>query len=161
MIGAGSRGRQYAGYAGQYPKALTIVGVSDIQEKRKLAMAKQFNIPAEHQFGDWSEVFKHQKFADAVIISTPDDLHYQPCMKALEMGYDVLLEKPIAQTAQECYNIAAQARKYDRIVGVCHVLRYAPYFIALKKLIDSGALGEVMSIQHFEPIAYHLSLIHI
>lgn len=155
VIGAGSRGRTYAGYAGRYPESLTIVGVSDIQEQRRLDMAQRFHIPAEHQFGDWSEVFKHPKFADAVIISTPDDLHYRPCMKALEMGYDVLLEKPIAQTAEECRHIAAQAEKYGRIVGVCHVLRYAPYFIALKKLIDSGALGEVVSILHFEPIAYH------
>lgn len=155
VIGAGSRGRTYAGYAGQYPQALTIVGVSDIKEERKLALANQFDIPVEHQFGDWSEVFKKTKFADAVIISTPDDLHYAPCMKALEMGYDVLLEKPIAQTAKECYDISIQAKKHNRIVGVCHVLRYAPYFIALKKLIDSGVLGEVVSIQHFEPIAYH------
>ena len=42
--------------------------------------------------------FNRPKFADAVIISTPDDLHYAPCIKALEMGYDVLLEKPIAPT---------------------------------------------------------------
>lgn len=155
VIGAGSRGRTYAGYAGKYPKSLKIVGVSDILEDRKLAMARQFDVASEHQFGDWSEVFKVAKFADAVIISTPDDLHYKPCMKALEMGYDVLLEKPIAQTAQECKDIAAQAHRYNRIVGVCHVLRYAPYFIALKRLIDSGELGEVLSIQHFEPIAYH------
>lgn len=155
VIGAGSRGITYAGYANRYPKSLTIVGVSDILEERKRATAEQYNIPVEYQFGDWSEVFKKPKFADAVIISTPDDVHYQPCMKALEMGYDVLLEKPVAQTAKECYAIAAQARKYNRIVGVCHVLRYAPYFIALKKLIDSGTLGEVVSVQHFEPIAYH------
>ena len=155
VIGAGARGKTYAGYSQQYPKSLSIVGVSDILQERKLAMAKKYNIPAEHQFNDWSEVFTVPKFADAVIISTPDDLHYKPCMKALEMGYDVLLEKPIAQSAQECYDIAAQAKKYDRMVGICHVLRYAPYFIALKEILDSGVLGEVVSVQHFEAVRFH------
>lgn len=155
VIGAGSRGTTYAGYAAQYPKSFQIVGVSDINLERKLSLAKKYNIPEQNQFGDWSEVFEKKKLADAVIISTPDDLHYAPCMKALEMGYDVLLEKPIAQTAQECLNIAKQAKKYDRIVAVCHVLRYAPYFIALKEALDSGAIGEVVSVQHFEAVRYH------
>jgi predicted dehydrogenase len=154
VIGAGSRGSVYARYSGTYPKALSIVGVSDTLDNRKQAMAQRYHIPAENQFGDWSEVFTKPKFADAVIISTPDHLHYQPCMRALEMGYDVLLEKPIAQTAQECLDIQAQAAKYQRVVGVCHVLRYAPYFVALKETIDSGVIGDVVSMQHFEPVQY-------
>lgn len=155
VIGAGSRGTTYAGYAAQYPKSFKIVGVSDIKQERKLSMASKYEIPEQNQFNDWSEVFKKKKFADTVIISTPDNLHYKPCIKALEMGYDVLLEKPIAQTAQECLDIAIQAKKYDRIVAVCHVLRYAPYFIALKAAIDSGKIGEVVSLQHFEAVRYH------
>ncbi len=155
VIGAGSRGSTYAGYARQYPGSLTITGVSDIQEERRIHMAEAHQISGKYRFGDWSEVFKVPKFADAVIISTPDSLHYAPCMKALEMGYDVLLEKPIAQTIQQCYDIQQQAKKYNRIVGVCHVLRYAPYFLAMKNAIDSGAIGEIVSVQHFEPIRYH------
>jgi len=104
VIGAGSRGGTYAGYAIQYPGSLTIVGVSDINKERKNRMAAQHQIPEDQQFGDWSEVFKKPKFADAVIISTPDYLHFDPCMKALAMGYDVLLEKPVAQSVAECDN---------------------------------------------------------
>lgn len=155
VIGAGARGITYASYALQYPKSLKIVGVADIDKERKLTTAKNHDIPEENQFSDWSEVFKKKKFADAVIIATPDNLHYEPCMKALEMGYDVLLEKPIAQTAQECLNISAQAKKHDRVVGICHVLRYAPYFIALKEVLDAGTIGDVVSVQHFEAIRFH------
>lgn len=155
VIGAGARGITYAGYALQYPQSLSIVGVADIDPDRKQLMAQNHNIPVQHQFSDWSEVFKKKKFADTVIISTPDHLHYAPCMKALEMGYDVLLEKPIAQTAQECLDISRQAKKYDRVVGICHVLRYAPYFIALKEALDAGTIGEVVSVQHFEAIRFH------
>ena len=158
VIGAGNRGTRYSGYASSYPGSLNIVGVSDINEFRKNRMADRFNIPPEHRFGDWSDVFTVPRFADAVVISTPDDLHYEPCMKALEMGYHVLLEKPIAQSAKECTDILQQARKYDGIVAVCHVLRYAPYFRALRDVIMSDGIGTVLSIQHLEPIgALHMS----
>ena len=155
VIGAGSRGSVYASYSGQYPKALKIVGVADINAVRREQMAQEYNIAPEHRFSDWAEVFHLPKFADAVIIATPDNLHYQPCMQALAAGYDVLLEKPIAQTAKECTDILHQARKYGRLVGVCHVLRYAPYFRALKRVIDEGRVGDIVSIQHLEPVRFH------
>ena len=79
-------------------------------------------------------------------------------MQALAKGYDVLLEKPMAQTEQQCRNILAQVKKTGRIVAVCHVLRYAPYFIKLRKMIQSGAIGELISVNHFEPIEHiHMS----
>lgn len=152
IIGAGGRGNVYAQYADQYPGSLQIVGVSDINEFRREKMGDRFSVKASYRFGDWSEVFKQPKFADIVFITTPDNLHYEPCMKALEMGYHVLLEKPAAQTEKECTDILKQSRKYNRIVAICHVLRYAPYFKALKKTVDSGKIGELVSIQHLEPI---------
>ena len=154
VIGAGNRGRVYANYAKRFPEHLKIVGVSDILESRRLDMARKHDIPEENRFGHYREVFTRPKMADAVIISTPDNCHYEPCLKALELGYDVLLEKPMAQTEQECKDILAATRKYKRIVAVCHVLRYAPYFIALKKVVESGAIGELVSIQHYEPVRF-------
>ena len=154
VIGAGDRGGTYARYAKRFPEHLKIVGVSDIQEHRRHRMGDAHDIPQEHRLGHYNEVFEHPKFADVVIISTPDDRHFEPCMKALAMGYDVLLEKPVAQTEKECRAILKQAKKYNRIVAVCHVLRYAPYFVALKKVVESGAIGELVSVQHMEPIRY-------
>lgn len=154
VIGAGSRGKTYAKYASIFPKAMKVVGVSDTNEFRRRSMGEKHGIPEENRFGDFSEVFARPKFADAVVIATPDFLHYAPCMKALEMGYDVLLEKPAAQTEKECRAILAQAKKYDRIVALGHVLRYAPYFIALREVVRSGEIGDLVSIQHMEPIQY-------
>ena len=154
IIGAGNRGNTYARFFGMYPDEVKVVGVSDILEHRCRKMSDTHGVAPEHRFGDWSEVFKVPKFADAVVVSTPDDVHYGPCMKALEMGYDVLLEKPVAQTEKECKAILAQAHKYKRIVAVCHVLRYAPYFIALRQAVRSGAIGDIVSVQHMEPIQY-------
>ncbi len=154
VIGAGGRGRTYANYAQKFPNSMKVVGVADLNPDRRKAMAKKHNIPAENQFGHFNEALSKPKFADAVVIATPDNLHYEPCMKALELGYDVLLEKPVAPTEKECRAIMKQAHKYNRIVAVCHVLRYAPYFVALKQVVDSGAIGDLVSIQHFEPIRY-------
>ena len=155
VIGAGSRGRTYARYAEKFPKSMKVVGVADLNPHRREAMAKKHNIPAENQFAHFNDALSKAKFADAVVISTPDNLHYEPCMKALALGYDVLLEKPVAPTEKECRDIMKQAHKYNRIVAVCHVLRYAPYFVALKQVLESGAIGDLVNIQHFEPIAYH------
>ncbi|MBQ5690201.1 MAG: Gfo/Idh/MocA family oxidoreductase [Alistipes sp.] len=154
VIGAGSRGRTYARYAEKFPGSMKVVGVADLNPNRRSAMAKKHGIPKENQFAHFNDALSGKKIADAVVISTPDNLHYEPCMKALALGYHVLLEKPVAPTEKECRDILKQARKYDRIVAVCHVLRYAPYFVALKQVLDSGAIGDIVSIQHMEPIQY-------
>ncbi len=157
-LGAGSRGNTYGGFAVEYPGELDIIGVAEPIALRNERYAQKHNITAENRFNTWEDVFKRPKFADAVIITTPDNLHYGPCIAALKAGYDVLLEKPIAPTEQECRDILALAKKTGRIVGVCHVLRYAPYFIKLRELIHSGAIGELISIQHLEPIEHiHMS----
>ncbi|MEP7254933.1 MAG: Gfo/Idh/MocA family oxidoreductase, partial [Ferruginibacter sp.] len=156
--GAGNRGNVYGDFSIAYPDQLDIIGVAEPIAIRNERYTKKHNIKEENRFTTWEDVFKKPKFADAVIISTPDNLHYGPCMKALEMGYDVLLEKPISPSEKECRNILALAKQNGRIVAVCHVLRYAPYFVKLKEIIQSGVLGEICSIQHMEPIQHiHMS----
>jgi predicted dehydrogenase len=158
LIGAGHRGSIYAEYAVKNPREMNIVAVADPNSFRTQKMANIHKIIPAYCFSTWEDVFEKEKFADAVIIATPDQLHTAPCLKALEMGYDVLLEKPIAPTEEECRNILAKAKETGRIVGVCHVLRYTPYFRELKEILDANMIGEVISIQHLEPIEYiHMS----
>ncbi len=159
VCGAGNRGNVYGDFALTYPGKLDIVGVAEPISIRNERYTAKHAIKEENRFVTWEDVFKKPKFADAVIISTPDNLHYGPCMKALEMGYDVLLEKPISPSEKECRDILALAKKTGRIVAVCHVLRYAPYFIKLRELMQGGAIGEVVSVQHMEPIE-HLHMSH-
>ena len=157
-LGAGNRGNVYGNYAVQYPDDLKIVGVAEPIPIRNERYMKKHAIDKKNSFVTWEHVFDQPKFADAVIISTPDDLHYGPCMQALEMGYDVLLEKPISPSEKECRDILNLARKTGRIVAVCHVLRYAPYFEKLREIVAEGVLGKVVSMQHFEPIEHiHMS----
>ncbi|MBT8231868.1 MAG: Gfo/Idh/MocA family oxidoreductase [Saprospiraceae bacterium] len=158
VLGAGNRGNLYGNYGLHYPEQMNIVGVAEPIPLRIQRFSTQHNIEENKQFETWEHVFEQPKFADAVIITTPDDLHYGPCMKALEMGYDVLLEKPIAPTEIECRNILKLAKQTGRIVAVCHVLRYAPYFMKLRELVQNGSIGELISVQHFEPIEHiHMS----
>jgi predicted dehydrogenase len=158
-LGAGNRGNVYGGFSLAYADELDIVGVAEPIQVRKERYAKKHNIDPKNCFKTWEDVFLIPKLADAIIISMPDNLHFNACMKALESGYHVLLEKPIAQTEQECRDILAQAKKYKKIVAVCHVLRYAPYFIKLKQMINTGSIGQLISIQHLEPIS-HIHMAH-
>lgn len=154
LIGAGNRGNIYADYALLYPNELTIVGVADANAVRNGLFARKHGLNATNRFYAWEDVFKREKFADAVIIATPDNLHAEPCLKALEKGYDVLLEKPIATSEDACRLILETARATGKIVGVCHVLRYSPYFRQLKHILQSKVIGDIISVQHLEPIEY-------
>jgi predicted dehydrogenase len=157
-LGAGARGNVYGNYGVKFPNELKIVGVAEPIPIRNDRYAKKHSIPDKNRFVTWEHVFEQPKFADAIIITTPDHLHYGSCMQALDMGYDILLEKPISPTEQECRNILEKVNKTGRIVAVCHVLRYAPYFIKLRDMIRSGKIGELISVQHMEPIQHiHMS----
>lgn len=154
VIGAGNRGSTYSKYAQIHPDEMVISGVAEPIEERRKTFSELYSIPKNQQFRSWEQVFDRPRFADAVIISTPDNLHFGPAMKAMEMGYHVLLEKPISPTEEECQQIAAKAKEKGVMVAVCHVLRYSPYFKALKKIMEAGTLGEIMNIDHFEPVGY-------
>ncbi len=156
--GAGSRGNTYGNYALSFPDQIRIVGVAEPVQIRNERYAKKHSIRDENRFNTWEQVFDRPKWADVILITMPDHLHYEPCLRALSMGYDVLLEKPMAQTAEQCREIDRMVTRTGRIVGVCHVLRYAPYFIRMHQLVNSGAIGDLVSVQHLEPIEHiHMS----
>ena len=154
VVGAGARGNVYARYAKKYPSVMKVVGVADINPVRLESFAKAYDIPEDKCFKSVDEFFSVPKFCDIVIISTPDDAHYVPTMRALAAGYHVLMEKPMCQTEKECRDILAMTQKTGCIVAVCHVLRYAPYFVAMREAIRKEMIGDVVSVQHLEPIQY-------
>ena len=152
VLGAGSRGYMYSVCFSLLPEQYEIVGVADADPARVEKMRTAFNIPAENCFRSWEEILAQPKMADVCLIATVDNMHYYPALKAIELGYDLLLEKPVAQTAQECADIALAAQKKGVSVLVCHVLRYTDFFNAVKKEIMDGAIGDVMSVIHVEAV---------
>ncbi|MBM4161817.1 MAG: Gfo/Idh/MocA family oxidoreductase [Ignavibacteria bacterium] len=158
VLGAGSRGNVYAGYSQRFPDELKIVGVAEPIELRRKRFSEKYQIPEKYQWVTWEHALQIPKFADVLIITTPDHLHYGPAMDGLPLGYDLLLEKPIAQTWSQCKEIFQLADKNKRVVAICHVLRYSPYFRKMKEVASSGVLGDIVSIQHLEPVEHiHMS----
>jgi predicted dehydrogenase len=158
IIGGGNRGWVYAQYALRNPDTMRIVGIAEPIPVRREKFRSALGIDDARLFTSWEQVFDRPKFADFVFVTTMDGLHYAPAMRAMEMGYHVLMEKAIAQSWQQCQEIRAQARKYRRVVGICHVLRYAPYFMKMRDVIRGGEIGDVVSIQHAEPVGHiHMS----
>lgn len=154
LIGAGARGRIYAQYAKQYPDELQIVGVAEPKTDRRLMVCEEVGVDASAQYTSWEPLLKQPRMADAAIICTLDNQHIEPVLAALDKGYHVLLEKPMSNTEEECRIIAAAANKAGKILSVCHVLRYTPFYRTLKDLIDAGETGEVTTISQIENVAY-------
>lgn len=147
-IGAGNRTNKYLEYVKQHPDKVKLVGVVELNDIRRKHVADCFSLDASQCFVDYRDFFQQPVEADSVMICTPENMHFEPTMQAIERGYHILLEKPIAQTLEECMLIAQTARKHDVLVSVCHVLRYHPYFMKIKELVDSGELGNIISINH-------------
>ena len=147
-IGAGNRTNKYLEYVRRNPDKARLIGVVELNDLRRQKVADEFGLDASCCYRDYRDFFRSPLKADAVMICTPENMHFEPAMLAIEAGYHVLLEKPIAQTLEECLAIGEAARRKNVIVSVCHVLRYHPYFIKLKELACSGELGNIISINH-------------
>lgn len=155
LIGAGNRGAEaYASYALQYPNELKFVGVADPREDRREAFRKAHGIDEKYCVESWENIFEFPKFADCVLICTQDHMHMEPLGKAMEQGYDILVEKPISPVKEELIKLKEQTADYDGMVSVCHVLRYSPFFRKLKEIIDAGTIGTLINIQHMESIGF-------
>lgn len=160
IIGAGDRGvRAYAPYAQNYPNELKIIGVAEPNMERRTKLQQAHTISDEFCFESWEEVFSlERKIADIAIICTLDRNHFKPTMKALELGYHILLEKPMSPDPKECIVMEQAAKKYNRQLTICHVLRYTEFWATIKKVISSGEIGEIVSLQLNENVeVMHMS----
>ncbi|MCL2812712.1 MAG: Gfo/Idh/MocA family oxidoreductase [Clostridia bacterium] len=157
LIGAGQRGRVYADYMHKSGRA-QIVAIVEPDQQRRLAAADHLNVPQAMCFAGEGSLWALGKIADGAIIASMDQDHYAQAIKAMEMGYDLLLEKPVSPVMSECLDIRERARSLNRRVTVCHVLRYAPFFSTLKQLLDKRVVGKPISILHEENIGnFHMA----
>lgn len=152
IMGLGGRGSVYAHFTRYFGEE--VVAVCDPDENKR-ELAYSYGVAPEAFFASEDDFFSRGKIADALVIATMDTLHYRQTIRALEIGYDVLLEKPIAVTYEECENIALKAKETGRKVAVCHVLRYSPFYKAIKDVIDGNELGKVVSLALTENIGYY------
>lgn len=151
-IGLGNRARKYLKYVREHPGEATVVSLVEPNPELLKEMKAVYGLCAKDCFSSCEDFFKKKRNVDALIIATPDETHYDITMKAIGYGYHCLLEKPIANDERECQELVEAARLHDVIVCVCYVLRYHPYYLKIKAILDSGELGPIVSANHVENV---------
>jgi predicted dehydrogenase len=154
IVGAGSRGATFAGWARRRPDAARVVAVAEPRAAYRDRLGDEHGIPAERRFRDWRDAVAAGPLADAAVIATLDREHAEPALALAAQGYALLIEKPLAATEEECLRIAAGVEGAGVVAAVAHVLRYTAYTRLLKRLLDDGAVGEIVSIEHLEPVGF-------
>lgn len=154
IAGTGDRGSTYAKYAESFPEEVNVVGIAEPRDHIRQRIGDLHNVAEENRFLDWADMVKAPKFADAVIISLQDALHVDAAIAFADKGYHILLEKPMATSLEDCYRIIEAVKRNNIIFSVCHVLRYTSYTKALKKLLDSKVIGNIVTIDHIEPVGF-------
>ena len=151
VVGAGARASIYARVASAHP-GVQVVAVADPSPERRRRMAEEFGIPPERQFAGYEDLAAQDRLADAVIIGTQDTLHRDPAVALANRGYSILLEKPMALVEQDAVDIVEAAERNGVTLMVCHVMRYTPLTRRVKQILDAGTIGEIVTIDHVEPI---------
>jgi len=155
ILGMGNRGTVYAAKLLRYSQEAEVTAIADNRRIRLDAANKHLHLPEERLFDGADALLQQPRLADIMIIATQDSQHKEHALRAMELGYDLLLEKPISNKLDECVEIAKAAKRLNRKVFICHVLRYTVFYQQIKKLIDSGVIGKVESIQAAEYVGYY------
>lgn len=155
IVGLGNRGMYaYGNRILDRSDEIKVVAAADVDAERLAFMAANHGISPENCFNSADELIAQPKLADLLFICTQDKDHHKEAIAALEKGYHLILEKPISPSLKECKEIAETAKKYDRQVLVCHVLRYTPFYAKLKEIIDSNVIGDIITVNAEECVGY-------
>ena len=154
VAGYGLRGQCYSQYTLEHPDTMKVVAVADIVREKVDAAKQLFNLPEQLSLASAEQRLAQPKRADRLFNCTQDRQHVPMALAALEKGYHVLLEKPISPELSECIELQKKAHEKNRVVTVCHVLRYSPFYQTVKQIMDSGKLGEIRNISAHEDVGY-------
>ena len=153
IIGCGNRGANvYAHHLAGLGAAVSYLVDPDPERMRQVAA--RHDVPEAACFAHWDEFYALGRVTDAVVIATPDHLHVSPCLKALALGYHVLLEKPVCLQGDELDVLLAAERESSGSVTVAHVLRTTPFFREVQRVVTGGDLGRLVGVTLLENVAY-------
>ncbi len=139
IVGVGGMGQGHAESIINKVKEAALVAVCDIDEKIARQVGEKYNVK---WFTDYKELVD-SGIADAVIVATPHYFHPEISIYAMEKGLHALSEKPIAVTVSQADQMVRAASKTGKVFSVMYQMRSNGTFIAAKKLIESGKLGEI------------------
>lgn len=155
IIGLGARGHHtYAKYQHLFPERMKIVAIADTDPEKVKIVKEEFNVADEMCFPSAMALLEKGKLADVIIIATQDGDHREHTLKAIEVGYEILLEKPISNRPLDCIEIRDAAISKGVNITVCHVLRYTMFYKMIKDTIDNKVIGDVVSVQAIENVGY-------
>ena len=156
VAGCGSRGQDtYSKVIMAMPREkVRIVAAADIDPEKLDGMRRLTGIPESACYASAEEMLLQPRLADVMLICTPDRCHFAEAREALLKDYDLLLEKPISPTSEQCRELCDIAVSRKRKVAVCHVLRYTPFYQKIKQVIDDGIIGDIVNVQAIEPVGY-------
>lgn len=157
VVGLGGRGTIYCravGAGAGRSGPAEVVQVAEPRDHACSSMGAELGLDDSAMFADWHDLAAGERLADAVVITTQDHDH-RPAIEAFAAaGYDILSEKPLACTQADCEAAVQAAGSAGVFLGVCHVLRYTPNTERIMALVADGAIGDIVAIQHLEPVGY-------
>ena len=154
IIGVGARGGEaYGRYIHKCADKYKIVSLCEVNTDRLEKYGEAFGVAKEERFLSEEEFFA-KKRSDILLIGTMDRQHVAMAEKALSLGYDILLEKPVSNDMNELRRLVKKAKETGNVVMVCHVLRYTVMVNKLKEIIDNGEIGQLVSIDQMENVGF-------
>lgn len=157
VVGFGNRSKAYIDVLeAHYKDKYVIHSIFEPNKERQQQLKQLYNLNEDHIYDGFEDFIKLPRLSDVVIIGTLDDQHYIPVIHAIKVGYDIILEKPIAMNVEEIVDISELAKQHpNQLIAVCHVLRYSPFFTKIKELVDQKVIGNIINIQHNENVGYY------
>jgi len=141
VIGLGHNGLAFCERYSQNNRA-NLVAVCDIDEARQTHAERRFEVRGRK----FEEILK-DKSIDLISIHTPDSRHKDPFVQAVEAGFHVFVEKPMATSEGDVTEMARCASRGDKVYAVGHILRFDRFFGGIKKIIDAGTLGDIFYVE--------------
>jgi len=143
IIGTGGVANTYLRFIREGSANVEITALCDIDAEKVESLAKDFQCRA---YTDYHKLID-DKICDAVVIATPHFLHTPIGIAALGAGLHVLVEKPISAQKADCQKLIAAHTDKTKVFGACFNQRVRPHFKAVKDVIDSGQLGDIIRVE--------------
>jgi predicted dehydrogenase len=153
VIGAGVRGTSLARKVLTSGMDAVIAAVAEPDSMKREKFAGEFRLDKNSVFTGWEEMLSSHVAIDAAIIATLDNQHTEPALGCLRNGWHILIEKPLADTFEDCLRIVSLQKEMKRVIAVCHTLRFMEGYKKLKELLSSGVIGGLIHVEHMEAIS--------
>lgn len=148
IIGCGARSIAYAKNL-TAAEEVELVACADPDREHLRTMLSYTAVKEEQLriYSDWKDLCENEQDLDGVVIATPNYLHHQPAAEIIRRGIPLALEKPLTTTMKDSEYLLEAVRDFRPQLLIGFVLRSTPFYRKIREVVDSGAIGSVISIQ--------------